>query len=71
MTERPASVMRAEDGTVVEVFEWRRPTRSSGPRRARPSAPLWGEFAAACDYVPLSGLPEAQRMFAEFDAIAS
>ena len=29
---------------------------------------LWGEFAALCDCVPLSGLAQAQQMLAEFDA---
>ena len=31
---------------------------------------LQAEFGAACDYTPLSGLKEAQQMFAEFDAVS-
>ena len=68
VTDRPASVMRAEDGTVVEVFEW---ASADAIERAHTNAAvgaLWIEFAEACDYVPLATLPEAQRMFAEFDA---
>jgi hypothetical protein len=30
---------------------------------------LWGEFEAACDYVPLSTLDETRELFAEFDAV--
>lgn len=30
---------------------------------------LWDEFAACCDYTPLSKLDESQQMFAEFDAV--
>ncbi len=56
---RPASVMRAEDGTIVEVFEW---ASADAIERAHTNAAvgaLWGEFAAACDYVPLASLAEA------------
>jgi len=35
------------------------------PGRPRPV----GEFGAACDYTPLARLPEAQQMFAEFEAV--
>lgn len=69
VTDRPAYVMRAADGTIVEVFEW-----SSAEAIARAhSAPavhaLWAEFAAACDYRPLSGLAECQQLFAEFESV--
>ena len=68
-TDRAAYVMRAADGTIVEVFEW----RSSDAIRQAHSKPavqaLWGEFAAACDYKPLISLSECQQMFAEFDAV--
>ncbi|HXO20991.1 MAG TPA: hypothetical protein VOA87_13835 [Thermoanaerobaculia bacterium] len=69
VTDRPAYVMRAGDGTIVEVFEW----RSAEAIRQAHSMPavlaLWEEFAAACDYTPLTKLAEAHQMFAEFDAV--
>jgi quinol monooxygenase YgiN len=69
VTEHPASVMRASDGTIVEVFEW----RSSEAIQAAHGNPavhaLWKEFGAACDYTPLARLKEAQQMFAEFEAV--
>ena len=68
-TEQPPFVMRAADGTILEVFEW----RSAEAIQAAHSNPavlaLWGEFEAACDYVPLASLPESQQMFAEFTAV--
>ena len=69
VTDRPASVMRAADGTVVEVFQWRS-AAAIGQAHSNPAVQaLWGEFGAACDYVPLCKLAEAQQMFAEFDAV--
>jgi hypothetical protein len=69
VTGRGAFVMRASDGTMVEVFEW----RSAEAIRAAHANPavlaLWGEFGEACEYIPLASLGEAQQMFAEFDAV--
>src|SRR5262245_4494410 len=69
VTDRPAYVMRAADGTVLEVFEW----RSAGAIAQAHATPavqaLWAEFAAACDYRPLSGLAECQQLFAEFEPV--
>ena len=68
VTDRPAQAMRAKDGTVVEVFEW-----EHGAIEAAHSSPrvveLWERFGAACDYVPLRELPEAEAMFADFEPI--
>ena len=69
ITDHPASVMRAGDGTIVEVFEW---ASADAVRQAHGNAAvgaLWAEFAAVCDYVPLATLAESGQMFAEFDAV--
>ena len=66
VTGRGAVVMKAADGTILEVFEW----RSAEAIQAAHSNPavhaLWAEFGEACDYIPLASLAEAQQMFAEF-----
>jgi hypothetical protein len=69
VTDRPAYAMRAADGTVVEVFEWKSADAIAAAHSNPAVQALWGEFGAACDYVPLTSLPEAHRMFAEFDAV--
>lgn len=69
VTDRPAYVMRAEDGSLVEVFEWRSAEAIQQAHSNPAVHALWGEFGAACDYTPLTGLPEASQMFAEFDAV--
>lgn len=70
VTDKPAYVMRAADGTIVEVFEWLDAAAIKAAHHNPAVQALWGEFGAACDFVPLTGLPEAQQMFAEFDAVA-
>jgi hypothetical protein len=69
VTDRPASVMRAADGTIVEVFEWRS-AEAIGKAHSNPAvAALWSEFGQACDYTPLGKLAEAEQMFAEFEPV--
>jgi quinol monooxygenase YgiN len=69
-TERPACVMKAADGTIVEVFEWR-DAEAIKAAHANPAVQaLWAEFMAACDFTPLSRLPEASQVFAEFEPLA-
>lgn len=69
VSDKPAYLMRAKDGTVVEVFEWRDAAAIEAAHKSPAVLALWNEFGAACDFVPLTSLPEAQQMFAEFDAL--
>jgi quinol monooxygenase YgiN len=69
VTDRPAYVMRAGDGTIVEVFEWRSAEAIQQAHGNSAVQALWGEFGAACDYTPLASLTEAQQLFAEFEAV--
>ena len=69
VTDRPAHVMRAGDGSIVEVFEWRSAEAIQQAHGNPAVQALWAEFGAACDYVPLTRLAEAHQMFAEFDAV--
>ena len=64
-TGHPVTACRARDGTIVEVFEW----ADGGIERAHTNPvvmKLWERYAAACDIVPLTSLPEASTMFASF-----
>ena len=70
ITDRGGCTMRAQDGTIVEIFEWRSADAIARAHANAAVGALWGEFAQVCDYVPLATLPEASRMFAEFDAVA-
>jgi len=68
-TNRPAVIMEAKDGTIVEVFEW----ISSEAINNAPSNPrileLWTRYGAVCDYVPVGTLEEAGQLFSEFTPI--
>ena len=70
VTDAPAHVMRAGDGTIVEVFEWRSAEAIAEAHASPAVQELWNAFGAACDYTPLARLAEAQQMFAEFESVA-
>jgi quinol monooxygenase YgiN len=64
-TGHPVTACQAKDGTIVEVFEW----ADGAVQRAHTNPvvmKLWERYAAACDIVPLTSLPEASTMFASF-----
>ena len=69
ITDREGATMRATDGTLVEVFEWRSQDAIAAAHDNAAVVALWDAFGAVCDYVPLTSLAETQQMFAEFDAV--
>ncbi len=71
VTDRVPTLMRAADGTIVEVFEWMSAAAIAAAHDNEAVQGMWGEYAAVCDYVPLAELPEAQALFAEFDPLPS
>ena len=69
VTDKPAYVMRAANGSIVEVFEWRSAEAIEQAHSNPAVQELWADFGAACEYTPLAQLAESKNMFAEFDAI--
>jgi quinol monooxygenase YgiN len=70
VTDRTPTIMRATDGTIIEVSEW----KSQGAIDAAHKNPnvwaMWEKFFAVCEFVPLKNLREAEEMFAGFEPIA-
>jgi hypothetical protein len=69
VTDRKPVAMRAADGTIVEVFEWRSAEAISQAHVNPVVQEMWEKYGAACDYVRLVDLPESQSMFAGFEPI--
>ena len=70
VTDAAPHLMRATDGTLIEVFEWRSAEAIGQAHASAAVQELWNEFGGACDYVPLARLAEAQQAFAEFERVA-
>jgi hypothetical protein len=69
VTEREAIVMRAADGTIVEIFEWVSPEAIARAHTNPVVLDLWKRFEAACSYETPSSLPEFQSIFAHFEPL--
>lgn len=68
-TDRPSCAMRAADGTVIEVFEWKSKAAIDSAHTNPVVAKMWEQYAEACDYVPLKDLKEASGLFAGFEPL--
>lgn len=69
VTDRVPVMMRARDGTIIEVSEWKSREAIEAAHKNPRVLAMWEKFFALCDCVPLNTLAEAQEMFAGFEPI--
>lgn len=65
-SNRKPVIMRAADGTVVEVFGWKSAEAIQKAHSHPVVLTMWEEFEAVCEYHTLSSLAEANQPFPEF-----
>ena len=68
-TSRPSIVLRAADGTLLEIFEWASQAAIDAAHSNPAVLALWARYAACCDYVTLGDLKEAGSMFPGFELV--
>lgn len=66
VSARSPVIMKAKNGTVVEVFEWKSAAAIEQAHTHPVVLKLWEEYAVVCDYVPVGGLSEMGNLFSEF-----
>lgn len=69
VTDRVPITMQAQDGTVVEIFEW---ASSAAIEKAHTNPAvlrMWGQLSELCDYIPIGQVAEAANLFSEFTPI--
>jgi quinol monooxygenase YgiN len=69
VTDRVPVIMRAKDGTIIEVSEWKSHEAIEAAHRNPRVLAMWDKFFAVCDCVPLNAVPESGTMFAGFEPI--
>ena len=69
VTDRAPVLMRAKDGTIIEVSEWKSREAIDAAHKNANVPALRNRFFAVCDCVPLKTLAEADEMFAGFAPI--
>jgi len=69
VTDREPTIMRARDGTIIEVSEWKSQEAIDAAHKNPNVLAIWDKFFVICDCVPLKTLAEAKEMFAGFEPI--
>jgi hypothetical protein len=69
-TQRPVVVLRASDGTLLEIFEWVSEAAVEQAHTNPAVQTLWERFAKVCDFATLASLPGAQEPFPHFEPVA-
>ena len=71
VTDRIPTIMRARDGTIIEVSEWKSHEAIDAAHKNPNVLAMWNKFFAICDCIPLKTLAEAEEMFAGFEPITA
>jgi quinol monooxygenase YgiN len=70
VTGRAPTMMRAKDGTIVEVSEWKSQEAIEAAHKNQNVLTMWSKFFEVCDCIPLNKLSESAEMFAGFEPIS-
>jgi hypothetical protein len=68
-TDRQAYAMRAVDGTIIEVFEWKSKEAIEVAHTNPEVLKMWERYGEACEYTPLINIKECSDLFAAFEPI--
>ena len=69
-TDRPAILVRAKDGTYIEVFEWRNQESAKLAHEHPEVARVWEAMGQVADFPALDSLEEAKQPFSHFEPAA-
>jgi len=69
VSDRAPTIMRARDGTILEVSEWKSREAIDAAHKNPNVLAMWERFFALGDCVPLNTLAEAGEMFAGFEPV--
>ena len=69
VTERAPLVLRAEDGTLLELFEWKNDAAVEKAHHDPVVRELWGRFEKAAEMITLGDLAEAAERFPHFTPV--
>ena len=69
VTEREPLVLRAPDGAIVEIFEWKSREAVEKAHHNEAVRGLWARFDACCTFGTLSSLPGSDGPFPSFELL--
>lgn len=69
VTDRIPIIMQSQDGTIIEVFEWKSSEAIQRAHTNEAVGQMWMQFNKACDYIPIGQVAESSNLFADYSPI--
>lgn len=69
ITDRKPMLMRSENGTYIEVFEWASPEAANLAHQHPEVAKVWENMAKVADLLPMQSLKEMGGLFPHFQPV--
>jgi len=69
VTDRAPIIMKAADGSIIEVFEWKSAGAIKEAHQNKVVQELWERFSQVCDYESPVNVNEFQGLFSEFEVL--
>jgi len=69
ITDFPAIVLKAKDGSYIEIFEWKSKEAIDKAHHNGNVKALWKRFEEICTYINLSDIEECKNLFAAFEPV--
>ena len=69
VTDRLPCLMRAQDGTIIEIFEWRSAEAVEQAHQNLTVTEMWKRFSTCCDNIAIGDLEEAGQLFSPFEPL--
>ena len=69
VTDRAPIIMRAQDGTIIEVSEWSSQEAIDAAHKNPNVLVMWTRFFEVWECVPLNTLSESSELFAGFEPV--
>lgn len=69
VSARKPILMKAADGTILEVFGWKSAEAIEAAHINPTVKKMWAEYAEVCDYISVKDVPESHQLFSEFTPV--
>lgn len=69
VTDKDNYIMQSEDGSIIEVFEWKSEEAIEKAHNNKSVLELWKKFEEACEYIPVANIEEAKHVFSNFKPV--
>lgn len=66
ITDSQAYLLQSENGTLIEIFEWKDEKAKQAAHEHPAIRIIWGEMEGICTFPSLSDLPESKSRFPNF-----